>query len=74
MQPIQTIQLANCQPLNEYELQMREQERKEQRRIQALEQIWEFMSQMYGELWTNSFGEIASEKYGMESRIIRFNG
>ncbi|MBS7827017.1 hypothetical protein J7624_07640 [Wohlfahrtiimonas chitiniclastica] len=48
---------------------MREQERKEQRRIQALEQIWEFMSQMYGELWINSFGEVASENLAWKAGL-----
>ena len=44
-----------------YDLQTKEQERKEQRRIQALEQIWEFMSQTYGNLWVDAFGEVAGE-------------
>lgn len=40
---------------------MKKQEQKEQRKTQALEQIWEFMTQMYGNLWVDAFGEVAGE-------------
>lgn len=60
--------------MNEFDKRMTEQENREQRKVDALEKIWEFMAQMYGDLWVNAYGESAAENIAWKAGISGLTG
>ena len=60
--------------MSEFDKRMAEQENREQRKVDALEKIWEFMAQMYGDLWVNAYGECAAENIAWKAGISGLTG